>query len=612
MATRKGTSANDVISGLSTEMTIFGFNGNDVITTAITTGTGPVIYGGGGNDSITTTGSTDRLFGGTGSDTISSGAGADRVDGGSGNDSITVGDGADNVLGNIGNDTLTGGSGKQTMYGGAGNDSIASGTDATATNKHYLYGGIGADTISSAGSAGLNYIYGGADIDSITGSTSGKDTIVAGLGNNVITGGGASGANHANETVSYFGMLKGAADTILGGYAGVTVNLATSTSQTVSSANSVADTITFVDHLTGYSYNDTLTGNAYANKIVGGLGADLLDSGGTDTNTVNTTNNNGNDSLYGGYGADTIAVHTATYTAATISALSTSGVTAMVIEGGVGIDTLTFANVVGTSVSTLVPVSGLGVAVANLPTAPSGTYTQAAVGGVYVNLSSDISTGVNFKGSAGAGHIAGIEKLIGTGSTDYIVSVGSATIDGGAGNDTIVASQGGSGADVLRGGSGANFYDGTSSAAKDYFGVGNAGNISGGVSGETDTIYGFNNGSASQGDRLYIDISDWSGQGVNHTLVGVTGAGTTASPYGLAAASVIVNAAAVAGSDYGSTANSTFIYNSTNGKVFVDMDGSGTTYKAVEIATLDLNTFTTAHTASGAAVLDNTDFILVA
>ncbi len=621
MATKKGTSANDTISGATTDTTIFGYNGNDTITTLITTGTGPVIYGGGGNDKITTTGAKDRLFGGDGSDTINSGAGNDKDDGGNGNDVITSGDGNDYVLGNVGNDTLVGGSGMQTVYGGAGNDYIGAGTDATATNKHYFYGMTGADTINAnvnaaddpvvgltatTGSVGLNYLYGGADNDKLIGSVSGYDTINGGAGTNTIVGGGAltgglstgasDGANHARETVSYLTVGKGAADATLGGFTGATVNLNSATGSasatwTVSTTTyTVTDTITNVDHAIGTGYNDTITGNLFGNKLNGGLGRDALDSGGTSTNISAGSANAGNDTLLGGYGHDTITMHNGTGTDISI-------------DGGVGTDTLNFANI--NNLSTIAVGAGAG----NIPAAPSGTYTAASVNGVYLNLSSTFGVvngtlADNMLGNAGSGKVTAIEKVVGSDYKDYFVSVGAATIDGGAGDDTIVSAQGGNGINVLKGGAGANVYDGTSSGFKDYFGVGN-------MSGEVDTIYGFNNGSAAQGDKLYVDISEYaSATAGNHALTAgsytSTTVGTTTT-YALNSTQVTVQAT---GHAVAANANSQFVLDQSNGSLWFDADGNAAG-AAVQVATLHANTFT-AHTGLSGLTINSTDFILVA
>ena len=741
MATLKGKSTNDLLAGSVSDTTIFGYNGNDTITTAVTALSGAIIYGG-GNDRITGNTGNDRLFGIYGADSLYGGNGNDKVYGGAGNDFLQTGDGKDYAEGNAGNDIILGGKpgtssaayASATLSGGAGNDFVMAGFDTLTGDKHFVYGGDGADTVTggatydgdatgvafSAGSNGYNHVYGGAGNDKVyggqwsgSGAASSHDTLSGGTGNNTIVGGGyfyttgpgaggySGGQNHAQATATYAFVGKGAGSASAG-YAGATVSISDTTAGTASATwtdsgtvYSVNDTIKYVDHIIGSAYNDTITGNVNANKLRGMIGNDRIDSGGLSVNDGFLTSgfNAGNDTLLGGKGNDTIAVHS-----------GSSAVTHMVIDGGEGIDTVTFkpsgldssllnpidwiisgptdsdpvvytTGAVGTSgglrTDTIVvttTTTGYSesdlpfIDVTALPAASAGTYVQKAVTGVYINLSSDIAAGVNMMGIGGTGHITGAEKIIGSdgvvtittsvvhtedtqivsgatvalngtfhfgsddtitaavtlGGGDYIVSVGNATIDGGAGNDTLVAMQTGSGIDVLLGGAGANVYDGTSGSSADRFGLANAGGFTGGVSGEVNSIYGFNNGSRTQGDKFYIDISDWAGQGANHTITAssYSGAGTKLSPYALNAADVIVNNAAAAGADLGvGTTHSQFIFNASElganaGNLYFDVDGTGAG-TAVLIAKVDMNSFTSAH-ATGTPVLDSSDFVLVA
>lgn len=598
MATKKGTAKNDTIAGSTTDNPIFGYNGNDIITTAITTGTGLTAYGGGGNDSITSGATKDKLFGGDGADTLSSGGEADKVYGGNANDVITLGDGADYASGDAGNDTITGGSGKQSMLGGAGNNSLNSGTDATATNKHYLYGGAGNDTVVSTSSSGMNYLYGAQGNNSMVGSTAGKDTIQGGVGTNTIVG---NAANHANITVNYENVGKGTAS------AGVTVNLTTGAASATwnSGANVITDTITVgnVDHVTGSQYYNSITGSAVANKILAGIGNDTIDVGGDSTTATVTATNVGNDTIIAGYGNNSIVMHTGTATASSI-------------DGGLGTDTVNFTNV---------SVLGTAIATSALPAPSAGTYTAGTVSGVYVNLSSEISAGINMKGGAGDGKLSAVEKVIGTEFTDYIVASGSSTINGGAGNDTIVATQtaNANGPNVLIGGLGNDVFDGTSSSFKDYYAIGDA------ASG-VDTIYGFNNGSATQGDKLYISLSGPLGTTMGALSGTITSHVDTGTNWSATYNSVVIGAAAVdtvimsrsvnasTVNSYTSTTlaagNSTgaeFVFDEQTGALWVDTNGS-TAGGQTQIAVIDLNTFTTAHTTAGADMIDSTDFVLVA
>ncbi|MBU6240025.1 MAG: DUF4347 domain-containing protein, partial [Planctomycetes bacterium] len=138
-----------------------------------------------------------------------------------------------------GADTLIGGSGDDVLYGGGGNDFISGGPGAD-----YIDGGPGTDTLSYFGStAGVNVnlsnqlghtggdaagdritnienLIGSAFNDTLTGN-SGDNVIEGGLGNDILDGGAGT------DTVSYASATSG-----------VTVNLATTTSQNTVGAGS--------------------------------------------------------------------------------------------------------------------------------------------------------------------------------------------------------------------------------------------------------------------------------------------------------------------------------------------------------------------------------------
>jgi Ca2+-binding RTX toxin-like protein len=64
----------------------------------------------------------DTLYGFAGNDVISSRAGSDTIDGGNGNDKLFGGSEGDALKGGRGNDDLNGGAGSDTLFGGAGRD----------------------------------------------------------------------------------------------------------------------------------------------------------------------------------------------------------------------------------------------------------------------------------------------------------------------------------------------------------------------------------------------------------------------------------------------------------------------------------------------------------
>lgn len=80
------------------------------------------IYGYGGNDEIEGRAGNDKIYGGIGRDEIDGGSDNDYLDGGKGNDEIDGGAGNDKIFGKAGNDTIEGGSGNDSLWGGTGKD----------------------------------------------------------------------------------------------------------------------------------------------------------------------------------------------------------------------------------------------------------------------------------------------------------------------------------------------------------------------------------------------------------------------------------------------------------------------------------------------------------
>src|SRR4029450_8705622 len=101
--------------------------------------------------------------------------------------------------------------------------------------------------------------------DALTGDA-GDNVLEGGPGNDVLNGG-----NHGvfGDPVSYAGAF------------GVPGSLATTTAQNTGAGS---DTISNFENIQGSAGNDTLTGNSFANVLIGGAGADNLNGGdGSDT-----------------------------------------------------------------------------------------------------------------------------------------------------------------------------------------------------------------------------------------------------------------------------------------------------------------------------------------
>ncbi|MDO8976781.1 M10 family metallopeptidase C-terminal domain-containing protein [Reyranella sp.] len=306
------------------------------------------LEGGAGNDTLITNGGLDTLIGGTGDDTYilryyddativeKAGEGIDTVRTissvrlganlenlelvgtaavlGYGNDAANVvtGNAAandlkgfagdDTLVANGGNDTLDGGTGVDTMIGGEGDDTYYVDDAADVVVEAV---GEGTDTVHVASSYTL-----GANVEKLvlTGTASvngtGNDlnnTITGNSGNNLLDGAGGFDrliGGRGNDTYYIGRPLNGAIDAV--------TELANEGYDTVHIEASLMNWIANVEHVIligavnynayGDAQNNTITGNAGSNQLIGYDGNDTLDGGA------------GADSLYGVGGNDTYIV----------------------------------------------------------------------------------------------------------------------------------------------------------------------------------------------------------------------------------------------------------------------------------------------------------------
>lgn len=306
--------------------------------------------------------------------------------------------GSDMFVGSAFDDSFTGVGNGDTIVGGTGSDTVVFDGNAsrqidlanpaafgpatvTLSQIENLVAGNGADTL--LGNASANALSGGAGGDLLMGREGddslfgglGLDTLDGGSGNDVLDGGGGN-------------------DLAMGGLG--------------------------ADHLTGGDGNDTLFGNAGADTLEGGEGNDLL-SGGLD-----------NDVLHGGAGNDTIDATQGTDTVIGDNGddlVLLSGDSDAVVDGGAGIDTVSYAR-------SVVSVFGIGV-YADL----AGVIDALATESGFSADSATLLRVENLRGTQGADFLAGTEggnNLRGLGGADVLLGRG--------GNDTMI---GGAGADVF-------------------------------------------------------------------------------------------------------------------------------------------------------------------
>jgi Ca2+-binding RTX toxin-like protein len=246
-----GTPDGDHLTGGGNSDTIFGQEGNDIVTgdvtavTDTTSGTGDALLDGGvGSDKVYGQGGVDVIQGGPNNDTLNGGAAADTIfgstgddnlDGDVGDDDLRGGDNDDIMHGDFGNDTMNGGEGADSMYGDDGNDEI-SGSDG----NDLMFGQGGNDVMN-----------GGEGNDNMTGNN-GADAMNGNNGNDTMNG------NDGNDTMN--------------GSDGV-------------------------DTMNGGNDNDTINGNDHNDEIHGNDGRDFLEGGGGTDRVFGDT---GNDALHGG------------------------------------------------------------------------------------------------------------------------------------------------------------------------------------------------------------------------------------------------------------------------------------------------------------------------
>ncbi|KUR70896.1 hypothetical protein AQZ52_13855 [Novosphingobium fuchskuhlense] len=314
----------------------------------------------------------------------------------------------------------------------------------TLAGAGVLNGLAGNDTLT--GSAGADTITGGAGADVISGAA-GDDRFVAASGDGIDSYNGGAGI----DTYDLSATTVAAA-----------VNLALGAS---ASTQAGADLLSGIENVTGGSANDTLSGDANANRLVGLGGNDtLVGAGGNDT----LIGGAGNDTLNGGAGTNTMNG------GAGDDIYVVSSATDVVSEaGGSGIDQVQ-ANVtwtLGADIENLgltgtAAINGTGNALANL-----------IVGNAAANVLTGGAGDDTLSGEAGNDTIdggAGIDAAVYASATAAVVVnlvTGKAT--GAAGSDTLIGIEnvvGGAGADTITGDAGANFLNG--GAGNDVIGGG--------------------------------------------------------------------------------------------------------------------------------------------
>jgi Ca2+-binding RTX toxin-like protein len=304
-------------------------------------------------------------------------------------------------------------------------DTIVTGTSAVADGNDVLSGGNGDDTIRGWGG------------DDILNGDAGNDSLDGGIGNDTLSGGAG-----ADKLIGGDGIDR--ADYSTSG-AAVNVNLATGVGL---GGDAQCDTLSGIENLTGSKFDDTLTGDAGANKINAGDGNDILVASG------------GGDTLDGGAGTDT-ADYSSSAAGVTINLATGSGAADKLISienllGSKFDDVLTGdagRNVILGGLGNDVIAGGAGADILNGGDGIDRVDYTTSSAGVTVNL----ALGTGFNGDAEGDTLSSFENISGSKFADILTGdVGANKISAGDGNDVLVGSGGG---DVLDGGQGNDTVD---------------------------------------------------------------------------------------------------------------------------------------------------------
>ncbi|MHC2491648.1 Ca2+-binding RTX toxin-like protein [Sinorhizobium meliloti] len=440
MAVINGTAGNNVLIGTNLDDVISGFGGDDLIQGL---GGADVINGGAGVDTVdysekttsvvvTLTGATAAtvFVNGVAEDTLSN---IENVYGGSGNDTIT-GDAQNNLFrGGGGNDVLDGGTGNDTADYTDKTQSVVV-TLAGATPATVFVNGIAEDTISN-----FENVYGGSGNDILTGDDrsnilrgeAGNDILNGGADDDSLSGGVGNDTADGGTGVDTFDLREKTSS--------VVVQLNGANAATVFVGGVAEDTIRNVENIVGGTADDTLSGDAAANKLSGARGNDWFRGGG------------GADTLDGGEDSDT-----ADYSdkAAAIAVALNGGNPVTVTVGGIAEDLVAkIENIVGGSGGDRIIGDaaantfrgGLGADVldggAGSDTADFSDKTQSVV--LALNGAADAVAAV---GGTAEDTVRNIENVIGGSGNDQFTGdaaantfrggFGADLLDGGAGSDT--------------------------------------------------------------------------------------------------------------------------------------------------------------------------------
>jgi trimeric autotransporter adhesin len=576
---------------------------------------------------------SNRLFGGAGNDSLNGGLGDDSLDGGTGNDILTGGGGNDAYVVDSATDVII------EAVGGGTMDAVSTSVTYTLSSnveKLTLTGSAGINGSGSIdnnillGNGAANVLNGGGGADTMTGYT-GNDTYVV---------------DNLLDSIVETSTLASEIDTVL---SSISYTLA-STATLNLIENLTLDSLAGAINGTGNELKNVLTGNSSANTLDGKDGADTMIGGqGIDTYKVNNAGDVVSETFVSTLAAEMDTVQsTVSYTlTANIENLTVT----LASGSGIGIgntsnNMISGGSAAGDSLFGLAGNDTINGGAGN-DTLDGGAGTDIMTGGLgndtyVVDVATDVVTESSIlvtevdtvKSSVTYTLGSSVENLVLTGfaivngtgnglNNDLTGNSLDNVLNAGAGNDTLT---GGAGTDILIGGLGDDTYRVDSSfdsiselsgagvdiveASADYVLLDNieritlvatAGNISATGNDLANTMLGNASDNYLQGqsgndtltgglgsDRFFFadaltngvdSILDFAA-GVDKLVIVSANFSPELLATGLTAAQLVIGAAPVG-------AVSQFIYNA--GALSFDLDGSGSTHGAIQIATLTGN-----------------------
>ncbi|MBD3884515.1 hypothetical protein IFO70_22490 [Phormidium tenue FACHB-886] len=236
---------------------------------------------------------------------------------------------ADDWTGSAGNDTFNGLAGDDTCDGGNGNDNVDGGT-----GNDEIDGGAGNDLLAGGAGLGNDEIDGGRGGDTIEGGA-GNDLLAGGAGDDDIDGGAGN-------------------DTIRGGAGNDTIVSSSGKDRVTGDAGD--------DNIDGGSGNDQLAGGAGNDVIAGGTGKDRV-LGGAGDDILVWNSGDGNDTLSGNDGLDTVQINGASATDNFVLKDATGGSTLTIGQFNLTADTVELFDIKGAGGNDILDARGSSVRV---------------------------------------------------------------------------------------------------------------------------------------------------------------------------------------------------------------------------------------------------------